>query len=115
MRKILTLTLILGIAVLVGGLADANGATGVDASSATATGVRYDWWGSAGELSIVGEPGTTYAVYDSNGTAVAGGQLDASAVAFVVGNSGPGPNGVLVYVLVGNDVFATTDPNWEWN
>ncbi len=114
MRKYLALTLVLAMAVMVGNFADASGAADLDPADATASGVKYDWYGSQGDLSIVGTPGTKYAVYDSTGAEVADGALGDSEVTFVAGNSGYGPDGVIVYVVIGDDVFASTDPDWSW-
>ncbi len=115
MRKILALTLILGMAVLVGGYASATGGNELDPADATISGVKYDWWGSEGELSIVGAPGSHYAVFDSMGHAIAGGMLETQHVSFIAGNSGTGPDGVVVFVLVDDEVVAVTDPDWNWD
>ena len=114
MRKYLALTLVLAMAVMVGSFADASGAADIDPADATTSGVKYDWYGSQGDLSIVGTPGTKYAVFDSNGAEVGGGALAESEVTFVVGNSGYGPGGVVLWVLIGDEVFASTDPDWSW-
>lgn len=113
MRKILALTLVLGTAILVGGLADASGGH-QPTDSAYATGVRYDWWGTEGELSLVGEPGMSFAAFDSLGNPIADGQLEAPHMSYAVGNSGPGPDGVVVFVVVGSEVVGVTDPDWSW-
>lgn len=114
MRKILALTLALGVAVLVGGIADATVGPHYG-DQAAPTGVRYDWWGSQGELSVVGEPGSSFVAFDCLGNPVAAGQLDEPCVAVPAGNSGVGPNGVVIFVALEGDVVAVTDPDWEWN
>ncbi|MDJ0522435.1 MAG: hypothetical protein QNJ90_10235 [Planctomycetota bacterium] len=114
MRKVIALTLMIGVAALAGGVAGASGVADVDTASATPSGVKYEWFGNEGELSIVGAPGSRYVVYDSLGTPVAGGELDQKLVSFVAGNSGVGPDGVIVFVVVEDDVVAVTDPDWSW-
>lgn len=114
MRKLLVLSLVIGLAALVGDFAGAN-PVDPGPSDGTATGVQYDWWGSQGEMSIVGTPGSAYFVFDAMGAPVADGVLDAPATSFPAGNSGIGPDGTVVFVLVGDDVLSVTDPDWEWN
>lgn len=114
MKKFKNLWLGLAVAVAMVGLATASSAS-IDLSDASASGVHYDWWGDMGELSLVGAPGSTYAVYDIDGNAVDGGVLDAPHVSFVVGNAGVGPDGAVIYVVVNGDIVAVTDPDWEWN
>ena len=36
-------------------------------------------------------------------------------IGFIVGNSGVGPDGAIIYVVVADDVVAVTDPDWDWN
>ena len=115
MRKILALTLILGTAVLMGGLADASGGHADDPTSTITKGVRYDWWGNEGELSLVAEPGATYTVFDHIGNPLAAGVMASNFESFPAGNSGVGPDGVIVFVVMEGNVYSVTDPDWEWN
>ncbi len=116
MRKFAALGLLLA-AALFATVSMAN-ATDGDASAPapdSTVGVQYEWWGDVGMLSIVGQPGSFYEVYDAMGQPIAGGTLDGAHVSFVAGNSGVGPDGTIVFVRVNDEVVAVTDPDWEWN
>jgi hypothetical protein len=116
MRKILALALVLGLAVLVGGVAGAAGdGSGTGGAASGPIGVRYDWIGGVGEVSIIGSPGMLFQAYDSFGQPVAEGVLPDSYFSAPAGNSGVGPDGVVLYVVVGGGIVAVTDPDWEWN
>ena len=116
MQKLFALALVLGVAVLVGGVADATGdGTGNGNQASAPIGVRYDWAGGDGEMSIVGAPGMPFQAFDSLGQSVAAGVLSAEFVSVPVGNSGTGADGVVLHVIVGDDIVAVADPDWEWN
>ena len=114
MRTFKTMLLALGIAVVVAGLATTSAAS-LDLSDATASGVTYDWHGDLGVLSITGNPGTTFAAWDSSGNAIGAGILDEGSVSFLAGNAGPGSDGAVVYVIVDREIVAVTDPEWDWD
>ena len=114
MRTFKNLWLGLAVAVAIVGLATASSAE-IDLSGATESGVLYDWYGDAGELTVVGEPGARYAAYDVDGNVIGDGELEGSSVSFVAGNAGFGPDGTIVYVVVDDDIVAVTDPEWDWN
>jgi hypothetical protein len=114
MRNIKYPLAVLCMAVVIAALAGASVA-GPNPADATANGVVYDWLGDWGEVTIVGDPGTRFDAFDSFGNPIAEGVLDGSDVSFVTGNSGAGPDGTIVFVLIGNDVVAVTDPNWDWD
>ena len=54
-------------------------------------------------------------VTDSLGNPIADGVLERGEVSFVTGTSGVGPDGTIVYVFVGGEVVAVTDPEWDWD
>ena len=85
MRKYLALTLVLAMAVMVGSLrATASGAEDIDPADADRQRRQVRLVRLAKAIfSIVGTPGTKYAVYDSAGDEVADGRLDDAAVTFV--------------------------------
>ena len=114
MRKFKNLWLGLAVAVALVGLASTTSAS-MDLSQATASGVKYDWYGDAGELSLVGQTGAHWSAYDINGNIVGDGKFHADDVRFLVGNAGVGPDGTIIYVIVDNDVVAVTDPDWNWD
>ena len=113
MRKFLTLALILGAATTIGSVAGAE--DGIPMEEATAAGVVYDMAGNSTMVTIVGDPGAPFVVYDATGTQVAAGALDDGTVSFMVGDAGPGPDGTILFVVVNEEVVAATDPFWEWD
>ena len=113
MRKYLTLALILGTAITIGSVAGAEDTTAPDGT--TAAGVVYDVVGSSGMITIVGDPGAPFAIFDATGTRIAAGSLDEGIVSFRIGDAGAGPDGTVLFVLVNEEVVAATDPNWEWD
>jgi len=117
MRKVLTLALALGAAVAIGvavGVADENA---IASSSGPTSAVSYESMGpGAGILSIAGSAGSKFRVFDCMGMPVVTGTVAPAASDVLVPNSGPGPDGNILHVVVDADYHpvAEADPNWEW-
>ena len=116
MGKILSFAVVLAAALTLGSVPGVAGVADVNLDDATDAGVMFDWNGDMARVAIVGaDAGQTYAAYDSSGTALAGGVIDSDNVRFVIGDTGVGPDGSMVFVVVDDSIVAATDPNWEWN
>lgn len=113
MRTFKNLSLGLAVAVALFGLATTSSAD-MDFSKATGNGAVYKWWGNTGELTVVGQDGAPFAAYDINGNMVGHGAIDGGAVSFLAGNSGVGPDGTIIYVIVDSEIVAATDPDYDW-
>ena len=110
MGKILTIAVVLATALTFGSASGVADDTTVDVRDTTAAGVYFDWMGDTAKVVIVGEPGSSYAAYDSNGTPLAGGVLDRDRVRFYTGTNGTG-----IFVVVDDEIVASVDPDWEWH
>ena len=115
MGKFLTLAVVLA-AALTFGAATGTATTadeGLDGQADVE--VTCTWDGDAAKVVVLGTPGQSYAAFDGSGTSLAAGVLETGKVRFMVGTSGVGPSGSMVFVVVDDEIVATTDPDWEWN
>jgi len=91
-------------------------ALGSDASATGPIGVRYQWSGQVGQLEIDSAPGLDYTARDANGVVVASGQTTGGVMSLSpVSNAGFSSQGWILRVDVDGVLFATTDPDWDWN
>ena len=114
MCRFLSLLVLVAVAAFAGVPASAT-APGLPLGLTGVVDVQYDAVGPVGSLSVIGDVGTHFRVYDVNGLAVAEGILDAPFVSLQVSNSGVGPAGELLWVTGAGAVLVVIDPEWDWN
>ena len=115
MNRILTLALILGAVVALGGIPSAaDGGDPIQTPTAHVD-IQVDVQPGAAFLSIHADPGSSYAFCDAMGMPVAEGIIEDGHVALWVGTAGVGPDGLVLHGRVNEKEVYVTDPDWEWN
>jgi hypothetical protein len=107
------LALVLGV-LLAGGVAAETVTTEQDSTPIELIGVRYEWAGTEGMLSISSRPGIPFSAMASTGEVVAVGVTEPNVLMMPVRNTGPGPDGGWLTIVVGETQFVVTDPDWIW-
>jgi hypothetical protein len=74
--------------------------------------VTYDAYGYQGQLYILQAQGLPFVAHNSQGVLVASGVVTANYFVVPASHSGPSPQGWLLHVRVGGQIFHVTD--WEW-
>jgi hypothetical protein len=114
MRRTAVIGLLLGAAMLVA-VGGAHATGGDRGGGPSAVAAQYAPFGDVGLLTIQGAPGAHYDVFDATGLPAGQGRLDEPVVSVVVANAGPGPGGVLLWVVLDGEIVAVSDPEWDWN